>query len=127
MLRFQSLTVLDRSTGLTIWGTAESAVTIMAASIPVLRVLFRDLKSSTSRRYYGTNESDGTKNSRSSRSQNSTVTISAHPTRPGNRERQVGAYEVPVPAVPSGIVRTNVVQVEFHDKDRKDSASTSSV
>ncbi|KAK1765582.1 hypothetical protein QBC33DRAFT_425451, partial [Phialemonium atrogriseum] len=37
-------------TGLIIWGTAESAVTIMAASIPVLRTLFRDLRVSNRRR-----------------------------------------------------------------------------
>lgn len=42
----------DYLTGLIIWGAAESAVTIMAASIPVLRTLFRDLKAS-SRKYYG--------------------------------------------------------------------------
>ncbi|KAL8313190.1 hypothetical protein RB593_007407 [Gaeumannomyces tritici] len=32
--------------GLVTWGAAETAVTIMAASIPVLRVLFRDMASS---------------------------------------------------------------------------------
>lgn len=37
---------------LVIWATAEPATTVMAASIPVLRVLFRDLVSSTDR-YYG--------------------------------------------------------------------------
>ncbi|KZL85872.1 hypothetical protein CI238_11171 [Colletotrichum incanum] len=37
---------------LAIWGTCESGVTIMAASIPVLRVLVRDV-SSTARKYYG--------------------------------------------------------------------------
>ncbi|KAH8898213.1 hypothetical protein GQ53DRAFT_817506 [Thozetella sp. PMI_491] len=46
------------SSGLIIWGTAESSVTIMAASIPVLRVLFRDIKS-ISRRYYISNQENG--------------------------------------------------------------------
>jgi hypothetical protein len=43
----------DVVTGLTIWGAAESAVTIMAASIPVLRTLFHDLRVSGRRGYYG--------------------------------------------------------------------------
>ncbi|GKT94413.1 integral membrane protein [Colletotrichum tofieldiae] len=46
---------------LAIWGTCESGVTIMAASIPVLRVLVRDV-ASTARKYYG---SSGTRTSRS--------------------------------------------------------------
>ncbi|EFQ35342.1 hypothetical protein CGRA01v4_13362 [Colletotrichum graminicola] len=41
---------------LAIWGTCETSVTIMAASIPVLRVLVRDVASSA-RRYYGSSGS----------------------------------------------------------------------
>ncbi|TDZ24740.1 hypothetical protein Cob_v002411 [Colletotrichum orbiculare MAFF 240422] len=37
---------------LVIWGTVETGVTIVAASIPVLRVLVRDV-ASTARKYYG--------------------------------------------------------------------------
>jgi hypothetical protein len=40
-----------KSTDLTIWVITEIAVTIIAASIPVLRVLIRDVHS-TARRYY---------------------------------------------------------------------------
>ncbi|KAK0639663.1 hypothetical protein B0T16DRAFT_337083 [Cercophora newfieldiana] len=46
------------SAPLVIWGAAESGVTIMAASIPVLRTLFRDLNT-MSRKYY--NNSGGSK------------------------------------------------------------------
>ncbi|KAK3386666.1 hypothetical protein B0H63DRAFT_139492 [Podospora didyma] len=41
---------------LTIWDSAEIAVTIMAASIPSMRVLFRDIKSSSKRYYNGEGE-----------------------------------------------------------------------
>ncbi|KAM7185679.1 hypothetical protein V8F20_011703 [Naviculisporaceae sp. PSN 640] len=41
------------SYNLVIWGSAEVAITIVAASIPVLRVLFRELREATTRRRYG--------------------------------------------------------------------------
>jgi hypothetical protein len=43
---------LDQQTGLIIWGSAESAVTIMAASIPVLRTLFQEHLRSRVRKYH---------------------------------------------------------------------------
>lgn len=43
----------DESYNLVIWGSAEVAITIVAASIPVLRVLFRELREATTRRRYG--------------------------------------------------------------------------
>ena len=42
---------VDVSAPLILWSAAESGVTIMAASIPVLRTLFRDLNTK-SRKYY---------------------------------------------------------------------------
>lgn len=36
--------ITDRGADLVIWGTAETAVTIIAASIPVLRMLIQDVK-----------------------------------------------------------------------------------
>ncbi|KAK4443775.1 hypothetical protein QBC34DRAFT_199162 [Podospora aff. communis PSN243] len=53
------------SAPLIIWGAAESGVTIMAASIPVLRTLFRDLNT-ISRKYY--NNSSGSKTATTTRS-----------------------------------------------------------
>jgi hypothetical protein len=43
--------VLDEGYKLVVWGMAESATAIMASSIPVLRVLIRDVKSTTFRKY----------------------------------------------------------------------------
>lgn len=48
----------DHGYDLVIWGTAESATTIMAASIPVLRVLFRDIRLHPDR-HYDTEEGTG--------------------------------------------------------------------
>jgi len=45
------MTFADANSGLIIWGAAESAVTIMAASIPVLRVLLRDVSALTRNKY----------------------------------------------------------------------------
>lgn len=47
--------MLDEGKDLITWGSAETAVTIMAASIPVLRVLVRDIASS--RGYFRSRES----------------------------------------------------------------------
>lgn len=58
--------------GLIIWGAAESAVTIMAASIPILRTLFQDLKAS-SRRYYGSQIVNDSGSSRFGHSRNGEV------------------------------------------------------
>lgn len=38
---------------LIVWGAAESAVTIIAVSIPVLRTLVREVRSTTRQKYYG--------------------------------------------------------------------------
>ncbi|KAK3327026.1 hypothetical protein B0T19DRAFT_151020 [Cercophora scortea] len=47
---------------LTIWDTTEIAVTIMAASIPTMRVLFKDVRSSARRYYLKTDENSGAAN-----------------------------------------------------------------
>jgi len=53
------------SAPLVIWGAAESGVTIMAASIPVLRTLFRDLNTISRKYYNNTGESKATTTQRS--------------------------------------------------------------
>jgi hypothetical protein len=59
-----------------IWGNAESSVTIIAASIPILRVLVREARTSA-RRYYMTKEgASSATRSRNGRSQHNTVVIS---------------------------------------------------
>ncbi|KAK0711898.1 hypothetical protein B0H67DRAFT_555801 [Lasiosphaeris hirsuta] len=63
------------SAPLVLWGAAESGVTIMAASIPVLRTLFRDLNN-LSRRYYIAESKNATQNSRvAPRSVNNTTVV----------------------------------------------------
>ncbi|KAF6814460.1 hypothetical protein CSOJ01_04011 [Colletotrichum sojae] len=59
---------------LVIWGTAESGVTIVAASIPVLRVLVRDVASSA-RKYYGGSSGTRTNGSRFGVARSNTVTV----------------------------------------------------
>ncbi|KAK2771248.1 hypothetical protein CKAH01_14397 [Colletotrichum kahawae] len=74
---------------LVIWGTCESGVTIAAASIPVLRVLVRDV-ASTARKYYG-----GSTGTRTGRSQiggggitrTNTVTVTTTTRKPSVRRK----------------------------------------
>jgi hypothetical protein len=55
------ISALDDGVDLFVWGNAESAVTIVAASIPTLRVLIREVKSSATRYYNTMNESTSTR------------------------------------------------------------------
>ena len=69
----------DDGIDLFIWGNAESAVTIIAASIPILRVLVREVRS-TARRYYVSKEggtgSSGLRSRTGRNTQHNTVVIS---------------------------------------------------
>ncbi|KAK0623837.1 hypothetical protein B0T14DRAFT_425921 [Immersiella caudata] len=67
-----------------IWGNAESCVTIIAASIPILRVFAKEIKTTTMRYYTagGDNYGAGTK-----RTRNNTVVVTATRSRTG-REKQ---------------------------------------
>lgn len=60
---------------LVIWGAAETATTIIATSIPVLRALFSDIKKSAGKYFNDTGGSNS--GSRPQRSKNSTVIVSA--------------------------------------------------
>ncbi|KAH8655321.1 hypothetical protein BX600DRAFT_525261 [Xylariales sp. PMI_506] len=62
---------------LVIWGEAETATTIIAASIPVLRVLLKDIKQSSSR-YYGSNPKSLPANPLSSVNNKSVVRTRTH-------------------------------------------------
>ncbi|KAI1339939.1 hypothetical protein F5Y15DRAFT_415364 [Xylariaceae sp. FL0016] len=66
--------------GLVIWGTAEAATTIMAASVPVLRVLVSEIRSSNGPYYdrSGTNGGDTTRRTRHVRGDLNTTTVTAH-------------------------------------------------
>jgi hypothetical protein len=109
----------DHSTGLIIWSAAESAVTIMAASIPILRVLFRDIKA-TSKQYYlpgagGTKDSRDSRHSKLSKAQTSIVTITAHRVAEEDVVRMPEFMHRPMSraGTPMGIVRTDAVYVDY--------------
>ncbi|GKT44345.1 uncharacterized protein ColSpa_04526 [Colletotrichum spaethianum] len=109
---------------LAIWGTCETGVTIVAASIPVLRVLIRDVATSA-RKYYG---SSGTRTNKSrfspgsSLPRSNTVTVTSAPQKGSIRRKWdrladdqsdksiLGAE----PELEFGkIVRTNEIVVEY--------------
>ncbi|KAK1996942.1 hypothetical protein LX36DRAFT_579471 [Colletotrichum falcatum] len=75
---------------LAVWGTCESGVTIMATSIPVLRVLIRDV-ATTARKYYG---SSGTRTNKSridrgdSLNRTNTVTVTTSSPQKGSFRRK---------------------------------------
>ena len=71
-------------TYLILWSAAEASATIMAASIPVLRVLFRRIKATTQQRYGGTG--DVTTHRRGTRT--NTVVVTAH----SRRDTRTGAH-----------------------------------
>jgi hypothetical protein len=57
-MAYRILIFLDTITELSIWGTAETTTTIMAASIPTLRVLLREFHASTKSYLNQTNLND---------------------------------------------------------------------
>lgn len=71
----------DDGIDLFIWGNAESCVTIIAASIPILRVFVRDA-TNTARRYYGATggaDTRATRHGYNLGSKNNTVVITSRP------------------------------------------------
>ncbi|OLN81960.1 hypothetical protein CCHL11_08634 [Colletotrichum chlorophyti] len=110
---------------LVIWGTCESSVTIVAASIPVLRVLVRDV-ASTARKYYRGSSATRTNASRfgGGVTRSNTVTVSTNPaTRKGSIRKKWDKLAddrsdksiLGVDSEPEfgKIVRTNEVVVEY--------------
>lgn len=117
-----------------IWGNAESCVTIVAASIPVLRVLIRDVATTAARRYYASSGSQG--GTKALKSQNTHVAASsARRSRIDNLARKeddssdrsildgqtgvgVAVCDNTLPIHhPSGqIMRTDEVAVEYHER-----------
>ncbi|EON97869.1 putative integral membrane protein [Phaeoacremonium minimum UCRPA7] len=100
-----------------IWGNAESCVTIIAASIPILRVLIRDAKT-TARRYYIAND-EGDENGLK-RSNTNTVVVSAqHNSRQesgGKRDDGSDRSILENSTDSWGIMRTKEIAVEFQDR-----------
>lgn len=104
-----------------IWGNAESCVTIIACSIPILRVFARDIKTTTMRYYTaagGTNAyGDDTK-----RTRNNTVVVTASRSRMG-REKQDDWSDKSIldnQKSPGRIMQTSEVEVEYRTRKSDD-------
>jgi len=120
-----------------IWGIAESAVTIVAASIPILRVLVREART-TARRYYvskdGASSGSGLR-SKAGRTQNNTVVISSGNLASADRQANISKIQDdssdksilsdgPYRASGTGngrIVRTKEVNVAYQSRKDTDS------
>ena len=107
---------------LAIWGGVEIATTIMAACVPVLRVLLHYIKSSA-KQYESPHEPSGVSHITGGRTNTATVTTSRNPVKPHHTaidddtgsdksilERSVG--------VGSQIVHTREFTVQFHNEGR---------
>jgi hypothetical protein len=121
-----------------IWGNAESCVTIIAASIPILRVLVREVSTSARRKYYISREGNssvtgaGVSAKRTKmRSQTNTVVVTGGPRSridqalSGNTKGSTDDWSdksiLEGRASPGKIVQTNEINVEY--QDRKDGES----
>jgi hypothetical protein len=125
---------LVEGANLVIWGVAETAVTIMAASIPVMRVLFRDVASTYRSRKSGPGSKYGlggstlggksnlsSKGSVFSRNQNNTViTSNALPTPPkGGKCPSEDEIELSPRSQydQDKIVQTSEISIKWHKHD----------
>lgn len=114
----------DDGIDLFIWGNAESCVTIIAASVPILRVLIRDVKTSY-RNYYVSEHNDNTTASKhaKSRGQNSVVvTGGCRSMNPSTNQLDDGSEKsiLEGSASPGKIIRRNEVVVEYQDRKEGD-------
>ena len=103
-----------------LWGNAETAVTIIAASIPMLRVMIRD--ATNSRRAYGTADSYKENGLGSSKRNMRVVTISSSPMRSdvemakqiNDDDSDKGILEDSQEAMKMGrIVKTNDFEIKY--------------
>jgi hypothetical protein len=97
----------------------------MAASIPVLRILFRDLQI-TARRYYISHDTERTKSSRPvRRSMTTTTIIATNASSSQQRTCPSDADDMSEKGIlkdaQSGILLTNVVAVDYQEKSDDDS------
>lgn len=117
--------MIDDGVDLFIWGNAESCVTIIAASVPILRVLIRDVKTSY-RNYYVSEQNDNNTASKRSRvrGQNSVVVTAGRRSHITSTNKLDDGSEKSIlegRASPGKIVRRNEIVVEY--QDRKDGES----
>jgi len=86
----------------------------MAASIPVLRVLFKDIKAS-SRRYYLSADGNGT-----SRSNGMKLIRSPSSTTAPRSDGASDIEKYPVPEMPGRIMKTHSVEIEIRCRGASD-------
>ncbi|KAH7007334.1 hypothetical protein EDB80DRAFT_751959 [Ilyonectria destructans] len=118
ILKTKNLTLLlksdfYKSVQLTIWDTTESFVTIMAASIPVLRVLIREAKSSARKHYHA---EDG-HNTYHTQIVSRTHTSELQATRSAQDPTADDGSDKRILKPHKGIFCTNEVAVEYHPKE----------
>jgi hypothetical protein len=113
-----TLTPADEAVDLNYWSNAESTVTIMAASIPILRVLVRDVKKSfPSRRYASGNISGDAATGKSKLGSSNTMFV-AMADRNRSRTSEGTESELSIlrgkeSSLQGRIVRTNDYKIEF--------------
>ncbi|KAM7212493.1 hypothetical protein V8F06_012115 [Rhypophila decipiens] len=126
MPRLQSIDVYD-AVSLNYWSNAESTVTIIAASIPLLRVLLKDVTKTifTKQQYYGASGNTDKISSRLER-ENNHVTVTArsmHRTRPASQGTESSELDIlrkeGSPSKSGGILQTSNFVVEYEPRDWK--------
>lgn len=106
-----------------IWGNAESCVTIIAASIPILRVFAREVKT----RYYTTHGGDTQRDQNGTRrgggtAQRSRIGGTAKDKLDSDSWSDTSAVMPDAPQIgaPGRIVRTSMVAIEYQDRREGD-------
>ncbi|KAK9420247.1 hypothetical protein SUNI508_06516 [Seiridium unicorne] len=104
---------------LSIWSMAEIHTTIMAASIPVLRALGREITSSASRYYAQSHD----RTRRYTRTGDNTVTITSSKRPPTNYQSHDGASDKSILHGGIGkIMQVNEIQIKYGDKSDNEGA-----
>lgn len=102
---------------LVIWGAAETATTIIATSIPVLRALFSELRKNSSRRYYNQSNLKSSTATRPHRSINQTTVVTVHArSRSRDASSNDTASDKSILAGDSKIMKTSVVTINYHNR-----------
>ena len=108
---------------LVIWGAAETATTIIATSIPVLRALFSEIKKNSSRRYYNQSNLKSGTGAGPQRSVNHSTIVTVHAR---SHSRGVSsndtASDKSILAAGSKIMKTSVVTINYNNSPMNDNS-----
>ncbi|KAI0388038.1 hypothetical protein F5Y04DRAFT_274892 [Hypomontagnella monticulosa] len=120
-------TFSTQGTTLVIWYVAESAVTIIAASIPVLRALIKDISSSVDRYNRSTGNKSGLKSTKNTprglHGSNVITTVVGSRRNPHDPHGDADSDKSILDAAraPGKIVQTQEIRLSFHDRSDNDS------